>query len=92
MSDTPRTDEYERSAAIEAIEYGKGWNPIDFARQLEREMAEELELLKEMYIFVAMRHKATDPWRNALDEWQKKVESLTGWNDYETIKDWMENK
>lgn len=83
MSDTPRTDGW-LSEAIDGHDF------VEHCRQLERELADASELLKEMYVFVAMRHKATQPWRNALDEWQKKVEALTGWSDYETIKDWRQ--
>lgn len=43
-------------------------------------------LLNEIYVFVAMKHRACDPWREALDEWQSKVESLTGWNAYNEIE------
>jgi hypothetical protein len=48
-------------------------------------------LLNEMYVFVAMKHRACDPWRNALDEWQFKVEKLTGWNAYEEIENHRKN-
>jgi hypothetical protein len=43
-------------------------------------------LLNEIYVFIAMKHRACDPWRVALDEWQSKVESLTGWNAYDEIE------
>jgi len=47
-----------------------------------------LELLKEAYLFIGMRHKALKPWRNALDHWQKRVETATNWNHYEEAKNW----
>lgn len=43
-------------------------------------------LLNEIYVFVAMKHRPCDPWRESLDEWQSKVERLTGWNAYEEIR------
>jgi len=43
-------------------------------------------LLNEIYVFVAMKHRACDPWREALDEWQSKVERLTGWDTYTEIE------
>ena len=36
---TPRTDAFEIKAAHDAIEYGKTWQPIMFARELETELA-----------------------------------------------------
>jgi hypothetical protein len=40
---------------------------------------EMLDLLEEMWVFVAMNYRCHRPWRLALDEWQKKVEKATGW-------------
>jgi hypothetical protein len=49
--------------------------------EIDRDM-----LLNEMYVFVAMKHRACDPWRETLNEWQAKVESLTGWDAYTEIE------
>lgn len=54
---------------------------------------DEMErLLEEIYVFIAMKHKACDPWRIALDEWQSKVEDLTGWDAYQTIEKFRKNE
>ena len=45
-----------------------------------------LALLNEAYIFIAMKHRACDPWRNALDEWQERVEKQTGWSAFDQIE------
>lgn len=47
---------------------------------------ELLNLLSEIYVFAAMKHKACDPWRKALDKWVDRVEALTGWDTFEEIK------
>jgi hypothetical protein len=36
---TPRTDAYEYKAGWAAANYGEPWKPMDFARELERELA-----------------------------------------------------
>jgi hypothetical protein len=54
-----------------------------------KEIPEEIDrdmLLNEIYVFVAMKHRACDPWREALNSWQDRVESLTGWDAYEEIE------
>ena len=43
MSDTPRTDAYEHMASIRAVEYGCSWNPVEFARELERAHSPDTE-------------------------------------------------
>lgn len=43
MSTTPRTDAFEIKAAHDAIEYGKTWQPMVFARELKAELACEKE-------------------------------------------------
>ena len=48
-------------------------------------------LLNEMYVFVAMKHRACDPWRETLDKWQEKVETLTGWNAFGEIENHRKN-
>ena len=45
-----------------------------------------LALLNEAYIFIAMKHRACDPWRNALDNWQERVEKQTGWSAFDQIE------
>lgn len=45
-----------------------------------------LALLNEAYVFIAMRHRACDPWRKALDDWQARVEEHTGWSAFDQIK------
>jgi hypothetical protein len=52
---------------------------------------ELIGLLKEAYVFIAMKHKAFDPWRVSLDTWQEKVESITNWNAYEEIEKYNES-
>jgi hypothetical protein len=44
------------------------------------------DLLREIYIFVAMKHRATDPWRKALNRWRAKVEQRHGWKPFEQIE------
>jgi hypothetical protein len=45
---TPRTDAYEFKAGWAAANYGEPWKPMDFARSLERELADaEAELAAE---------------------------------------------
>jgi len=51
----------------------------------------EVELIREMYVFVAMQHRATSPWRKSLSEWQKKVEKKMGWNAHEEISKFRKN-
>lgn len=50
-----------------------------------------LALLNEAYVFISLRHKAHNPWRNALDDWQSRVESKTGWNSFEEIEKFRAN-
>lgn len=49
-------------------------------------MDTKTELLREIYIFIAMKHRACNPWRIALDEWQEKVEKECGFNAFEEIE------
>jgi hypothetical protein len=49
---------------------------------------DSLELLREIYVFIGMKHKNLRPWGNALDHWQKQVETLTDWNHYREVKNW----
>lgn len=51
-----------------------------------------LELLREIYLFIGVKHKNLSPWRNGLDDWQKRVESATNWNHYEEVKKWEKNQ
>ena len=48
-------------------------------------------LLNEVYLFLGMRHKALNPWRIALDEWQAKVEQETGWSHLSEVKKFEQN-
>ena len=48
-------------------------------------------LLNEAYVFIGMPHKALQPWRIALDEWQSKVEQETGWNHFEEVQKFEQN-
>jgi len=43
-------------------------------------------LLNEAYVFLGMPHKALNPWRLALDEWQAKVERETGWDHFAEVQ------
>ena len=52
-------------------------------------LGEALDLLKEAYVFIAMKHRACDPWRNALDDWQSRVEVFTDWKAFEEIKNFV---
>ena len=52
---------------------------------------ELIRLLNEAYVFIAMKHRACDPWRESLDAWQGKVESITNWNAYEEIEKYNES-
>jgi hypothetical protein len=49
---------------------------------------EQTELLREMYVWISIKHRAGNPWRNAFDVWQKKVEQLTGWDSFSEIEKW----
>lgn len=46
------------------------------------------ELLRESYVFITFPHKAHAPWRNALNEWQLRVEAETGWNACQEIENY----
>ena len=50
-----------------------------------------LDLLNEAYVFIAMRHKACNPWRVALDDWQARVEKQTGWSSFDQIEKFNQN-
>jgi len=43
---TPRTDAYEYKAGWAAANYGERWKPMDFARELERELTAERDQLR----------------------------------------------
>jgi hypothetical protein len=49
-------------------------------------------LLNEAYVFIGMRHKALQPWRIALNEWEAKVEQETGWNHFAEFRKFEQNK
>jgi exonuclease VII small subunit len=57
MSTTPRTDAFEIKAAHDAVEYGKTWQPMMFARQLETELAAAQQ---EAAHYMSVAQKATD--------------------------------
>jgi hypothetical protein len=50
-----------------------------------------VQLLNEAYVFIGMPHKALQPWRIALDEWQAKVEQETGWNHFAEVRKFEQN-
>jgi hypothetical protein len=50
-----------------------------------------VRLLNEAYIFIGMPHKALQPWKIALDEWQAKVEQKTGWNHFDEVRKFEQN-
>jgi len=51
-----------------------------------------LALLNEAYVFIAMKHRACDPWRKALDDWQDRVEKQTGWRAFDQIENSRANE
>ena len=55
------------------------------------DMHELVTLLNEAYVFLGMPHKALNPWRIALDQWQAKVEQKTGWNHFAEVKKFQQN-
>lgn len=50
------------------------------------------DLLNEIYFFVAMKHRACDPWREALDSWQERVENVTKWKAFNQIEKFNKSK
>jgi hypothetical protein len=50
-----------------------------------------VRLLNEAYVFIGMPHKALQPWRMALNEWQAKVEQETGWNHFAEFRKFEQN-
>lgn len=47
-------------------------------------MEKELEnLLKEAYVFLGMRHKALQPWRENIENWIQRLEKETNWNHFQ---------
>lgn len=54
-------------------------------------MHELVTLLNEAYVFLGMPHKALNPWRIKLDEWQAKVEQKTGWNHFAEVNKFQQN-
>lgn len=57
----------------------------------KKTIADLAELLNEAYVFMGMPHKALNPWRVALDDWQKRVEEETGWRHFDEVQKFEQN-
>ena len=87
-ADFARQMERELAAARERADInGRDWRRQFLKSEDLRSERDTLsDLLHEAYVFLGMRHKELSPWRIALDEWQAKVESKTGWTHFAKVE------